>query len=439
MRSSGQRLMLCVLAVNCLAAPCVGVWKAGLPVDDLGEYWEKGVRDTALNWYWEVEGGDRLRFIQETRTGPRIMRNPYFVFAPRNQEYLVFRVFPEMSPGFEDWPQGLVWARTLRVGEHDFLMYRQRPNMLHPPRKGVSIDKSLLEPEEQLWLQRYTVEGDRLTFYQLNDEAFGEALKAGRINGMVNKDHPYYPGPRITKLDQPTSEALAGLADRQSNWIVRARYSRMKDLEQPPPVEAIPPDKPEPEPIPRLQVHVPYFEYFSGDRSDVLLRQLMACPQWRVLRARKGITCYRRSKTEHGWRATLGDILRSQSGRADHMWRFPDRWWSGQHEMFWPERYERQYSFWFGEIPSTPLTGSDVTLVGPLAGSVALKTAQSYGNFRSHLAVGKGSVWFGVTEKTDLQFRLGLPPPQPGIRRAGLRCEGETDQDLPVNRDLTKY
>ncbi len=385
MTSNGLRFSLFILLIGCFASPCLAVWRGGLPVQDFGQQWQGGTRDESLHSYWE-------------RTDRMPSRRDYLCFAPYDQEYVVSRVYQNMLPGATAKLHGVIRVRSIQVGDRNFLMYWQVPNLL-PYRSEKEGSRDYPEPKKFLWLQRYEVDGDRLTLYQLEEEAFARLLLENRIDGLIDENHPYYSGDWLKILNQRTVEALAGIADSDEKWRSFAEYTRMKDIVKPPVIKAIPPDEPEPEPLKPFNVNLPDFEYFSGAKSKVLLRHLAALPQWRVFAEKGGFICQKRQMTSGGWRATQGGHIAPPFG-PDSTWKFPDRWREGKHEMFKREDFEIAYAFWFDRGPRRNWFFKDsATRVGPLAGEVDLNIVQArFGKLFSNLVIGSGNVWFSIRE-----------------------------------------
>ncbi len=358
MKSAGIKLSVCVLLIGCLASPC---FASLLPVLDFGQQWQDGIRDESLHSYWERSDGGQVN---------------YLCFAPYKQEHLFFRAWPKMMPEGPTKGYGVIRARSIRIGKSKFLMYWQVQQGYFLNMRKMEGSKDHPVPNALKWIQRYEVDGDKLTLYMLDKEAVNKLPLDNRINTMKNGPHQFQET-WLKTLNQSTLDALAGLADSDENWYPLAEYSRLKDIVKPPEIKAIPPDVPEPEPVQPFYVNLPDFEYFSGTKSNVLLRHLAALSQWRVLPEKGGFICQKRQKTSSGWRATQGGHISPPYVGPDSVWKFPDRWREGKYGMVKREEFEIAHFFWFGRRPPKSwFSKGNATHVGPLAGEVDLKIVE---------------------------------------------------------------
>jgi hypothetical protein len=196
-----KRLFWPILAVL-LSASCI-------QVDDFAGYWDRGVRDPALEGRWkkigmpgeDVEntpGAETLLFVRDGRSYWFQMINPLDPATPP----------PEAARQREDNEQRFA-IRSLKVGHHSVLML---------PEPGKSGG----------WIVRYEVEGTILREYALNT---GEAFEA-RLKGARNfvLEHGMGTFPVIKRFDDEVFRILSGIADDPAYWNLTCEYRKASQV-----------------------------------------------------------------------------------------------------------------------------------------------------------------------------------------------------------------
>jgi hypothetical protein len=185
-------ILVALLSVSCIE------------VEDFGGYWDKGVRDPALEGRWRKLGvpgedidsipcADTVRFVSAGKSHSMHMINPVDP-APPPAETARQKLDNEES----------VSVRSLKVGRHSVLMM---PSVQSP---GLIL--------------RYEVAGTILREYVLNvDDAFEARLK-GTTNFVVEHEMGEYPV--IKHFDDEVFRILSGIADDPSFWTLLCEYKK---------------------------------------------------------------------------------------------------------------------------------------------------------------------------------------------------------------------
>jgi FAD/FMN-containing dehydrogenase len=348
------------LAALLLLAGCI-------PVEDLGEQWDRGIIDPDLEGGWRTGEDEFLSFQREA------------------DHYLVLQV---SAWGAELGPEEALPARTLALGEHKFLMLRVE-------------DKEA--GESYAGLVRYVVADDVLTVYQCEEEPLAEAIKEGRVKGRL----PEAPVPEeeqaeaeeepevmdwgmatISILDDQAIAFLTELANDPESWAEEQRYHRVENL-----AEALAAARtyPATEDTPRntlVNINLPDLDYLARGKAGLLLRHLQATPEWKVLEENEDIVCYPRCWEYGRWTAI------SEGPESDY--------WPGQVGGEWTQT-RRLFRF---AAEGGEAYAYELTRAAPLEGDVHLTLRKRYGRISSYLVVGREGLWFEVAEESAQEARV---------------------------------
>jgi len=296
-----RKLLLLAIFSTVVSLCAVGC----IPVEDLGEYWDKGTIDSELEGHWKKTG---VEFQIEDN---------YISFIKVNDHYKVKSAGAYMPMPMEEAPEQI--CKTLNIGNHKFLMFNveeyfkaayeasRKAAEKMAEQMGEEFDKSVLEdimPKQEIpfkgALQRYTVENDVLSFYMLNDEVLAEQIKKGNVKGG-KPDENQMMGATISKLDNKTIQFLANLADEPKYWDQVERFERIDDLEK-----ALEESRkyPATKDTPKntlINIDLPDLKYFAEGKVHILLRHLQAAPEWKVFIEGQRMVCHRRKKQDGRW------------------------------------------------------------------------------------------------------------------------------------------
>jgi hypothetical protein len=196
-----KRLFWPILAVL-LSVSCIDV-------EDFAGYWDKGVRDPALEGRWtkiglpgeevhNIPGSDTLLFVNDGRSYSMQMINPVDPTVPPSVA-AQRRLDNELS----------FTVRSLKVGRHSVLML---------PDPGQSRGR----------IVRYEVEGPILREYALNTSDAFEARLAGARNFVI--EHGTGTFPVIKRFDDEVFRILSGIADDPAYWDLTCEYSKTPQI-----------------------------------------------------------------------------------------------------------------------------------------------------------------------------------------------------------------
>lgn len=356
-------VLFCLRSVSCI------------PVEDLGEYWVKGVIDPKLEGHWRKMG---VKYRSQDQ---------YVSFEKAGTHYH----FRQTDADELHWPKGVkepaTQARSLVVGRHRFLMLRYIMPAAPASSQPAKQKEADVGQRMQCALLRYAIEGGKLVSYALDEKALADAIEKGRISGRVDKNDPV--GSVISKLDDKTVRSLAALADGPENWRVMARYTRVKDLAKAVKESRTYPATRDTPANTLVNIDLPDLKYLADAKAHLLLRHLQASPEWRVFNDRGQIVCYRREWTSGRWEVSLNGFKSSFDSTASV-------------DGFWQIRY----LFRFAEKAGGPFAKFRYfTKVEPLAGKVHLQLKKSGQGIESYLAVGQGGLWFEFFEQAGTEPR----------------------------------
>ena len=350
-----MRLSL-TLSISCtlllfLAGACI-------PVDDLGEYWDKGTIDPALEGHWrkaDVEFRSQDEFLSFVKSGDHYVVESLMAESPERKTPLKVK------------------ARTLVSGKHNFLMLFLEEH---------DAEETKVQPanaSEKLpgFLQRYRVRGDTLRLFFLDDQVLADAVKRKRVKGRIESQA--MPWIYLKALDRETIKLIVELADDRAHWERVERYVRVENLE-----EALkrsrtyPATKDTPQNT-LVNINLPDLQYFAEGKADAIMRHLRATPEWRVYAGRDIITCDRRVRTDDGWLVKHGG-------------------WRTENDA------DLHASFWFSERAGGPVVDeydrSSFTKAEPLNGEIHLSLSLSDVGIASSLVVGQEGLWFEFLERS---------------------------------------
>ena len=195
-----KRLFWPILAVL-LSVSCIDV-------EDFAGYWDKGVRDPALEGQWKklgmpgeeigsIPGADTLLFVSADRSYSMRMINPVDPSTPPVQ---AARRKLDNEKSFT--------VRSLKVGRHSVLMM---PSV-----------------QSRGFIVRYEVEGTILREYVLNN---GDAFEE-RLEGATNFVEEHGTGTRavIKHFDDEVFRILSGIADDPSFWSLVCEYKKVSQV-----------------------------------------------------------------------------------------------------------------------------------------------------------------------------------------------------------------
>lgn len=401
-----RKLLLLAIFSTVVSLCAVGC----IPVEDLGEYWNKGTIDSELEGHWKKTGAE---FQSEDN---------YISFIKVNDHYKVKSAGAYMPMPMEEAPEQI--CKTLNTGNHKFLMFNveeyfkaayeasRKAAEKMAEQMGEEFDKSALEnimPKQEIpfkgALQRYTVENDVLALYMLNDEVLAEQIKKGNVKGR-SPAHNQMMGATISKLDSKTIQFLANLADESKYWDQVERFERIDDLEK-----ALEESRkyPATKDTPKntlINIDLPDLKYFAEGKTHILLQHLQASPEWKVFIEGQRMVCHRRKKQSGRWNDGSNsfhhDFLDEYSKSEDD-W-FPidamdraapmnERNWQQMAYLF---RFEQEpYGYhptWAGQ--------PHVMKISPLEGEINIKLKASDQGIESYMAIGQPGLWFEVFEQT---------------------------------------
>ena len=396
-----QKLLPTILCIALLFAI-----KGCIPVEDFGEYWEKGAVDPALEGHWKQLD---VEFRSEEN---------YLSFVKSGDHYVC-----EVSSAYfmpQDMPQVGIRAKTLTAGKHRFLMFdlqQYYEDMKAAMRKAASemgedVDEKTLQQMLQMpettvkgVLQRYSLEEGTLSIYMLDEAVLAEQIKSGNVKGRQPAQGAMMET-ALSKLDNETVQFLARLADEPKYWKQELRYGQVDDLKKAmeearkyPATEQTPKNT-------LVNIDLPDLKYFAEGKTHILLRHLQASPEWKVFIEGQKMVCHRRLKQNGLWTDIDSGF---HMGYLNEYAESEDKWFpiddedrkAPMNERNWQQM---KYLFRFEEEPfgyhAVWAKEPHVMKVGPLEGQMNIKLEASDQGIGSYLAIGRPGLWFEVFEQT---------------------------------------
>lgn len=369
-----KRVVLATLAAIVCAVTLFGC----IPIKDLGEFWDKGEMDPALAGHWKQIGNEFGRedtfysFIEDA--GERV-----YLFQARSAD----------MPQAEDQVLSQK-ARTTRLGDYSFIMIRDVGESI------AGIDPAPPdEPREVIGeLQRYSVSGNVLTLYYLDDNAIHRAIEAGKVKGTLppqpkDEESIDLTPAMLDVLDEPTVAFIIDLCRDEKNWTRTVQYERVADLDAAIAASRAYPATEQTPANATVNVSQPDLAWFADGRADILRQQLQADPRWRVFREGTDLVVYEREPSGDGWCVNLNGY-RTDFGQNNHhaqtrrLFRFADIG---------------------GDAFTNPYNIDEFTQAAPDAGDVQLNLRSSNQGIESYLTVGTPGLWFEFFEQTDREPR----------------------------------
>lgn len=388
--------LLLVAAVACILSGCI-------PVDDLDGYWENGVVDPQLQGYWKqvesppapvdisipLPGGGTAWGQLHGSTSSSVFEETYISFQRSGDHYLAQHIILFTLPNA---PEVLHEVKTLALGEHKFLMSG-------PTHTTPAVLAQMMVGQLPHGIFRYSVSDNVLILYRLDESRLQDAIAQGNVTGRLpppgmdffsNPEQMTSMIPAIEKLDDASAAFLEGVADQPDCWETE-RFRRVADIEKEMNAVRRYPATPNTTANTSVTINLPDLEYFAEGRTDVLVRQLEASPEWMVTEDGSDLVAYRREQLGNGrWQVDpySGFGLRSRrtGGLTRQLLRFAD-----------------QPAGRFADPFNRPM----LKIVGPLAGAVQLSLATSAGDrVQSYLAVGRPALWLEFYEQSQEENRV---------------------------------
>jgi hypothetical protein len=288
-----KKLILTLLSIAFLF-----VSKGCIPVEDFGEYWQKGIIDQALEGHWKQLD---VEFRSEEN---------YLSFVKSGDHYVCEFSSVNFMP--KDMPHIGIRAKTLITAKHRFLMFdlqQYYEDMKAAVSKAASemgedVDEMTLQQmllaqsaAAKGVLQRYSIEEGILSVYMLDEVVLAEQIKSGNVKGRLPAQDAIMDA-ALSKLDGETVQFLAGLADEPKYWKQVMRYEKIADLKKAM-EEAV--KYPATEQTPKntlVNIDLTDLKYFAEGKTHILLRHLQASPEWKVFIEGQTMVCHRRLKQD---------------------------------------------------------------------------------------------------------------------------------------------
>jgi protocatechuate 3,4-dioxygenase beta subunit len=401
-----KKLILTLLSIAFLF-----VSKGCIPVEDFGEYWQKGIIDQALEGHWKQLD---VEFRSEEN---------YLSFVKSGDHYVCEFSSVNFMP--KDMPHIGIRAKTLITAKHRFLMFdlqQYYEDMKAAVSKAASemgedVDEMTLQQmllaqsaAAKGVLQRYSIEEGILSVYMLDEVVLAEQIKSGNVKGRLPAQDAIMDA-ALSKLDGETVQFLAGLADEPKYWKQVMRYEKIADLKKAM-EEAV--KYPATEQTPKntlVNIDLTDLKYFAEGKTHILLRHLQASPEWKVFIEGQTMVCHRRLKQDGLW----NDIDSGSHMEFLHEYaESEDKWFPVDDQDRKAPMNERnfqqmKYLFRFEDEPfgyhAVWAKEPHVMKVGPLEGQMNIKLKASNQGIESYLAIGQPGLWFEVFEQTWYEQR----------------------------------
>ena len=329
------------------------IYRGCIPIYDLGDYWDKGIIDPQLEGHWK-EPGDKLR-----------SGDTYLSFIKSGDHYIHNIISADGPDGF---PDKKTYIKTLILGKHKFLMFAKMHALgidsISNNDPNSSLKKSEAAKKQRNntipgGLQRYTIENDILTLYTLNYKILQHAIKNNQVRGKIESDDPNIDSsislPCLSKLDKHTIEFIIDISNQPKLWDRVVKHKRIENIEEALQESRTYPSTPETPKNTEVIVDLPDFKYMAEDKTDILLRQLQAMPDWRVYKRNDGSFVCKHKQRQRG----LFRFDESPFGKVDP---FVKEWL--------------------------------ISVLSPLEGKAHIRLLKTPTSIESYIAVGQKGLWY---------------------------------------------
>jgi len=388
--------LLLVAAVACILSGCI-------LVDDLDGCWEKGVVDPQLQGYWKqietpptpvditipLPGGGTARGQLHGSTSSSVVEETYISFQRSGDHYLAQHIMLFMLPNA---PKVVREVKSLVLGKHNFLM----SGATHTT---PAVFAHMMVGQLPHGLFRYSISDNVLILYRLDESTLRDAIAQGKVTGRwPSQDIDFFSNPEqaasmihaIRKLDDASAAFLESVADQPDCWKTDERFRRVADIEKEMNAVRRYPAGPSTAASACVGIKLSDLEYFAEGRTDVLLRQLEASPEWMVSEDGSDLVAYRRERLDSGaWTVDpySGFGRMSEAGVLTR-------------QLF---RFAEQPAGRFADPFNRPM----LTVAPPQAGTLRLNLAASgCDRVQSYLAVGRKGLWLEIYEQSQEEKRV---------------------------------
>lgn len=405
----GRGILPVLFTAILLLLPC-----GCIPIEELGEYWEKGTVDPILEGHWRKMGS---KFQNEDN---------YLTFRKTDDYYEVQAINAEIPMPLEI--EVTQKCKTLSIESYKFLMFNVEEYYKEVNQKtreaaekmanemGEKFDESQLEGislEQNVpfkgALQRYSIENNILTFYMVDESLLYEAITTEQVAGKLPDPNTMMTPAVISKLDGETLKFLARISDDDKYWREVQRFERIENLEEAVEESRRYPATEDTAKNTLLNVDLPDLKYFAEGKTDILIRHLQASPEWRVFLEGDQIVCHRR-KIENGMWKDLSNGYEVSMPEPNFAVLESEEDWEKTFEEAEQNWSQIRYLFRFSKEGGGSFTNiynrSFFKLASPLEGPVQLNLKSSYQGIESYLAVGQEGLWFEFFEQTKKEPRV---------------------------------
>lgn len=393
-----------------------------IPVDDLGEYWDKGIIDPQLEGSWKLDGVEYPS------------QNQYLTFSRNKDCYDLISNSSDHTSPTKSIP---VPCKTLVIGKHKFLMldvreYRRNQKKIidanveeiaNKMKMAYNPEYEKMKKEEEEELKKaprsgglilYKVEGDIFYQYSLKEDILLNAVKKGLADGVITDqwfDGSSRQDAKLPVLNEKNLSFLQKIANNKNNWEDLQKYKKLSNLERD--LEYSRTYHPQNPKNLMVNVYLPDLKYFCEGKADVLRRHLQASPEWKVIQwGPYQIECHKRILQNGSWidkdygreeskqipKNVPLDIL-VEMGEISPNTTLSDI----------KDRYSFLFQFRFSEESGNwdPLTKKPLYYkeVDPLSGEIQMNLLRYEYGINSYLSIGQKGLWVEFYEISDMESR----------------------------------